>query len=224
MAAKRARRAASAAASAPRDNQRLRTRQELLRAAARLIKAGKQPLTLDDVAAEALISRATIYRYFTNIEALLVEAPLDEEVPQPAALFADDESGDAAERVDRAEAALHAMVYANQAQLRTLLANSLRADRDAAGPLRQNRRLPLIETALAPHRARLDDATYERLCASLALVFGVESMVVLTDVLPKSEKDARAIKSWVVRTLVDAALAESTAKKPVHRARGKSAR
>src|SRR5690606_29203736 len=59
-----------------RANQRLRTRKDLLRAAARLLAAGRTP-TLEEVAAEALVSRATAYRYFPGIEALLLEAALD---------------------------------------------------------------------------------------------------------------------------------------------------
>lgn len=212
MARATSRRKGAGARDRTRANQRLRTRQDLLRAAARLSKRGGPPPTLEAVAEEALVSRATAYRYFPSIEALLVEAPLDEEVPRPEELFAGVESTDAAERADLAEAALHRMVYANRARLKVLLADSLRpGDRASRGPVRQNRRLPLIEAALAPERDRLDDAAYARLCAALALVFGVESMVVLTDVLPTSPREARAVKSWMVRALVRVAREESAA-------------
>jgi hypothetical protein len=76
-------------------------------------------------------------------------------------------------------------------------------------PVRQNRRTSLIEAALAPARARFDDDTYRKLRAALALIFGSESMVVFRDVLGLDEKSARKVKSWAVRTLVHAALAES---------------
>lgn len=184
-----------------------------MQAAARLMKDGAGAPSLEDVAEEALVSRATAYRYFPNVEALLVEAPLDAEVPRPDELFAEGATEDVVERVDLAEAALHEMVYANQAQLRILLANSLRPEsREGDGqpsPLRQNRRLALIEAALEPARSRLDETTYSRLCAALALVFGLESMIVLTDVHPTSPEEARRIKSWAARTLVQAALAQS---------------
>ncbi|MCB9898141.1 MAG: TetR/AcrR family transcriptional regulator [Planctomycetes bacterium] len=196
-----------------RANQRLRTRKELLAAAARLMREGEHAPTLEDVAKEALVSRATAYRYFPSIEALLVEAPLDAEVPAADALFADVTTLDPAERVDLAEAALHAMCYANQAQLRALLAESLKAEpgtRDDDRPLRQNRRLALIEAALAPTRGRFDDETYERLCAALSLVFGLESMIVFSDVHPLEPDAARAVKSWTARALVRAALDDAS--------------
>lgn len=198
-----------------RNNQRLRTRKDLLLAAARLLKQGLKP-TMDEVAAEAMVSRATAYRHFPNLESLLVEAPLDGMIPDPDQLFADDSSLDPEERADGAEAALHDMVYNNEAQLRLMLAYSLgqRAGYEEGGapPPRQNRRTPLIEAALAPARHRFDDATYERLCAALALIFGPESMVIFRDVVPLSGQRARQVKSWALRALIRAALGEAEQK------------
>ena len=51
-----------------RPNQKTRTRKDLLQAAARLMKQGGPP-TLEEVAEEALVSRATAYRYFPSVEA-----------------------------------------------------------------------------------------------------------------------------------------------------------
>ena len=202
------------ATSAGRVNQRHRTRKDLLNAAARLLKQGSTP-DMDEVAAEAMVSRATAYRYFPSIEALLVEAPLEGAVPGPEEVFAGDKSVDPVQRVDKAEAAMHDAVYRNEAQLRVMLAASL--ERKAKGrpgdgvPVRQNRRTPLIEAALAPARDRLTAASYERLRAALALVFGTESMIVFSDVLGADAKTARQVKSWAARALVRAALEESAA-------------
>lgn len=194
-------------------NQRRRTRKDLLAAAARLLKEGRTP-TMDEAAEAAMVSRATAYRYFPSIEALLLEAPLDGAVPEPEALFAGDSSTDPADRVDRAEAALHEMTCRNEPQLRLMLAASLErraADPEGGGiPIRQNRRSELIEAALAPARARFSDESYERLCAALALVFGIESLVVFRDVLGVDEAGARRTKSWAARALVEAALGESS--------------
>ncbi|HJQ61805.1 MAG TPA: helix-turn-helix domain-containing protein [Burkholderiales bacterium] len=193
-----------------RFNQRHRTRRELLSAAARLLKQGATP-SIEEVAQAAMVSRATAYRYFPTLDALLVEAPLEGDTPDPEALFARDGTKNPEERIDAAEAALHEMVYRNEAQLRRLLSNSL--TRAPGGrhaiPVRQNRRSPLIEAALAPVKRRLTKAAYQRLCAALAVYFGPEAMVVFRDVLQLDETQARKIKSWAVRTLVRAALNES---------------
>jgi AcrR family transcriptional regulator len=194
-------------------NRQLRTRKDLLLAAARLLKAGGRKPSMDEVAKEALVSRATAYRHFPTLESLLVEAPIDDAVPTPQALFDDDSSVDPLERIDKAEAALHDMTYHNEVQLRLMLASSLYRQRTGSGkdavPVRQNRRSALIQAALEPARDLFDGAVYDRLCKALALIFGTESMVVFRDVAPISREEARAVKSWAARTLVRAAIEES---------------
>lgn len=201
-------------------NRRRRTRKDLLAAAARLLKLGGTP-TMEAVAEEALVSRATAYRYFPRVEPLLVEAALDMAMPDAQAVFADDPSTDAEERIDRAEAALHAMTFDNEAQLRLMLLHALQHSlaepaeaRGKGPPIRQNRRLPLIQAALVPARPRLSKAEHERLCAALALIFGTEAMIVFRDVLGMDAARARQVKSWAARALVRAALAEAAPKAP----------
>lgn len=187
-------------------NQQLRARKDLLQAAARLSKEGRKP-TMDEVAKEALVSRATAYRYFKNIDALLLEAPLDAATGRPEDMFAGDASTDPEKRIEAAEAAMHEIAYRNEAQLRLFLANSLSRDPDDPSlPKRQNRRTPLIEAALATSRKRFTTANYHKLCSALAILFGTESMIVCQDVLGIDEKTARKVKSWAVKALVRAAL------------------
>ena len=196
-----------------RSNQRRRTRKELLAASARLLKQGITP-DMEQVAKEAMISRATAYRYFPSIEALLVEAPLDRAMPEPDDLFAAETSKDPLARIDMAEGVLHELTYRNEAQLRVMLAASLERRVDGSTnnrvPVRQNRRTALIEAALAPARDRFTPTVYKRLTSALALILGTESMIVFRDVLPLDEKTARRVKSWAVRALVTAALQESS--------------
>jgi AcrR family transcriptional regulator len=187
-------------------NQELRTRKDLLLAASRLMKQGRIP-SMDDVAKEALVSRATAYRYFKSIEALLAEAPVDAAVPGPEEVFATVTSDDPETRIDQAEASMHKVTFENEAHLRVMLASSLtRASDDESVPKRQNRRTPLIEAALATARHRFRDEDYQRLCAALAMIFGTESMIVCRDVIRVDEPTARRVKSWAVRALVRAAL------------------
>jgi AcrR family transcriptional regulator len=190
-----------------RANQRHRTRKDLLAAAGRLLKSGLTP-DMDDVAREAMVSRATAYRYFPTVESLLIEAPLDGAVPTAEQVFAGDASTDAVARVEKAEAALHDAVWRNERQLRLMLAASLPRKADGV-PIRQNRRSPLIAAALAPAKGKLSRASYEKLTAALAMIFGTESMIVFRDVLGVDEKIARKVKSWAAQALVQAALNES---------------
>ena len=114
-----------------RPNQKSRTRKDLLRAAALLMKEGRSP-TLEEIAAEALVSRATAYRYFPGVEALLVEAALDVAMPDED-LFAGDAGTDPVERVLRADQAVAAVVHDNAPALRAMLMHSLQRGLDGRG-------------------------------------------------------------------------------------------
>ena len=188
---------------AGRANQRSRTRKDLLAAANRLLQAGRSP-TLDEVAAEAMVSRATAYRYFAGIEALLVEAALDLAMPD-ATMFWDDD-GDATARLLRADQAVAQMVRANETALRAMLIHSLQQSLDGTAefPLRQNRRTPLIEAALAPLGNSLDPAAYRRLVHALALVIGTESRLAFKDVLQLDDSEADSVRAWMIEALVAA--------------------
>lgn len=189
-----------------RSNQELRTRKDLLAAASRLMKQGRMP-NMDEVAQEALVSRPTAYRYFRSIDALLNEAAVDDAVMESTQILGQSKSADPEERLLEAEAAMHRSCYDNEAQLRVVLANAVsRGPADNDVPARQNRRLPLIEAALAPARDRFTPGNYRKLCAALALIFGTESMIVFRDVLRVDEATAREVKTWAIRTLVRGAL------------------
>lgn len=200
---------------ATRPNQRRRTRKDLLEAATRLMKQGHQP-TLEDVAAEALVSRATAYRYFPSIEALLLEASIDIAIPGAEELFGNEPSTDPAARVELVDRVLHDMMLANEAPLRVMLAQSLdrrvQAVDDGGLPARQNRRTPLIEAALEPARSAFDPEALDKLTKALALIMGPEAMVVCKDVLQLDDAEARDVKRWAIATMVAGAKKESTSK------------
>jgi AcrR family transcriptional regulator len=191
--------------TAGRPNQRRRTRKDLLQAASRLMKQGRKP-TLEEVAAEAMVSRATAYRYFTSVEALILEASLDQATPSPETLFTDG-LADPVARVQRAETALHEMQMANEVALRMMLANALQRSVSGASeePIRQNRRTALIEAALAPSAGEFAPTDLDRLTKALAVVFGTEAMIVFKDVLQIDDSEARAVKAWMIDALVAAA-------------------
>lgn len=191
-----------------RPNQKMRTRKDLLQAAARLMKEGRKP-SLEEVAESAMVSRATAYRYFASVDALLVEAAVDVEVPGADALFRDVDCVDAVHRLERVDTLLHDIVLDNEVPIRMILANSMeraiRGEPDGTLPARQNRRTPLIEAALEPQRKQFTPAMRKTLTQALALIIGTEGMVVIKDVLRLEDAEARKLKRWTIRALVDAA-------------------
>lgn len=192
-----------------RDRQRQRTRKDLLEAAARLMAEGRQP-TLEEVAETALVSRATAYRYFPGLDALLVEAALDVAAPEPELLAAPE--GALAERLEIVDAAFDTMMRGNEAPLRMMLIHALqrRLKREETLPVRQNRRLPVIEAAIRGAAGKLDPAVADRLAKAMALVVGTESMIVFKDVLRLDDAEARDVRRFAIRALAEAAERESS--------------
>ena len=203
-----------AAAGAGRQNQKLRTRKALLDAAARLMRGGVAP-TLEEVAEEALVSRATAYRYFPNTEALILEAAVHVGVPEPQALFDGVASRDPVARLMKVEGALHETMAGNERAFRLMLASMLHQSATAdppAGPGRQNRRADLIAAALRPCADELGPEMLEKLSHAVSLMVGTESFIVTRDVLGLDDLAARRMKQWAIEALVEAARRNSRAK------------
>jgi AcrR family transcriptional regulator len=186
--------------------QRQRTRRDLLEAAARLAREGRRP-SLEEVAAEAMVSRATAYRYFPNVESLWTEAGVHIAFPDAEALLAPYAGAPPAERLAVIDDAMAAMIEANEPALRAMLAQSLERSLTADAPLnRQNRRSPMIEAALKPAEDDFDPQALKTLKRALAILMGTESAIAARDVLQLTPEEARETRQWAMRALVEAAM------------------
>jgi AcrR family transcriptional regulator len=188
-------------AAAGRERQKSRTRRLLLEAAAELVRNGQEP-SIAELAEAAEVSRATAYRYFPTKELLLAEVTL----------FAAGGPLEIAERdgnlpVPDAVAAFVRQVadwaYANEQPLRTLLRLSLDP---ATGVRRPGHRREWIPQLLEPIRDRMSEETYRRLSTALALLMGIDPIVLLKDIAGASKEEALDTLEWTARSLVEAAL------------------
>lgn len=189
--------------SGARANQRLRTRKDLLDAAVRLSRESASP-SFEAIAEAAMVSRATAYRYFPGLDALMSEAAVHMDTPTPETLFGDEPSTDALARLEKLDAALSALVLANEAPLRALLARTVQQPPGEA-PVRQNRRSPLVAAALAGAHPPLVPDRLDLLAKALPLLLGIETRVVFKDVLQLDDAEAARVRRWMIRALVEAA-------------------
>ena len=193
-----------------RANQKARTRQAIVRAAGALLARGERP-SLDEIAEEAQVSRATAYRYFPGLDALLSEAAVDLMVPAPDDLF-ENAPADAFERLALVDETFDRACHEREVALRLMLARTLERSikrKPGEPPLRQNRRVPLIERALAPLAPRLGRARMTRLAQALAMIVGTEGLIALEDVVGLDPGQARDVRRWAMDALVAAALNEA---------------
>ena len=194
-----------------RSNQKARTRQAIVRAAGALLARGGKP-TLEEIAAEAQVSRATAYRYFPGLDGLLSEAAVDLLVPEAGELFGPRAPTDPFERIALVDETIDAACREREVPLRLMLAKMLErsiASRSDEPPLRQNRRGPMIEEALAPLAPRLGHERMKRLVRALTMIVGTEGFLALTDVARLDADEARDVRRWTIDALVAAALSEA---------------
>lgn len=193
-----------------RANQKARTRQAILRATGVLLARGEKP-NLDEIAIEAGVGRATAYRYFPGLDALLNEAMIDLMVPDADQVFDGLASTDPVKRLTLVDDVFDTACREQEAALRLMLARALERSLTRTSddpPLRQNRRQPMIEAALASLKDRLSHAAFRRLVHALSMIVGAEGFIALSDVVGLDEKEARRVRRWAIEALLAAAQAK----------------
>jgi AcrR family transcriptional regulator len=193
-----------------RSNQKRRTRRALLDAAALLVRAGQTP-TIADVAEAALVSPATVYRYFPSMRALVLEVAGREAAQRidhvVASLPADPE-----QRIDALVGAIAELHLDNEVLWRGVLSASLERPGQAEAleqehdPLEGNRQLHAVQSALAPLAESLGSRRYRQLVMATVVVSGVEAMVAARDACALERGEAREVIRWAAGALLRTAI------------------
>jgi AcrR family transcriptional regulator len=180
----------------------------LLDEAVRLLRRGRIP-SVAEVAQSAGVSRATAYRYFPSrsklVSAVIAEAlaPVRRAVPQ---------EGDAKQRlhelVDRTYSRFHEYEPHMRAALQLALEHK---SLEAAGlleeePFRRGQREQILDVTLSPLKRKLTKRNYRMLLRALAVVYGIEPMIILKDICGASDRETEAVVRWMMDALVDAAM------------------
>ncbi|MFN2452158.1 MAG: TetR/AcrR family transcriptional regulator [Candidatus Dormibacteria bacterium] len=202
------------AGSPGRPNQRERTRRAIVGAAVALVQAGRLP-SMPEVAAEALVSTATAYRYFPD-QLSLLSAALQDGLWSMREDFVPSipEGGSAADRVATAADRMYRLLLDREPLIRAVMALSLLRTVDGTTPradavrVRPGFRREWIDAALRPAEERADPVALRRLKLALGVVIGPEALVALEDTMGVSQAEALAVCEWMARTLTTVALTE----------------
>jgi AcrR family transcriptional regulator len=194
-----------------RTAQKRRTRREIVAAAGRLLARGATP-SVAEVAAEADVSRRTVYMYFPTLDQLLVDAALGS-ITEDTIGAALEQAGhaDAEQRLDALTRNMQSLFASTEKHGRTLLRLTVDADRSKVPPgepTRGYRRVEWIEQALAPMRDRVTPKAFERLVSALAMVMGWESLIVAQDIRGLGLDEAADVSAWAATALLRATLAD----------------
>ena len=195
----------AAVSMAGRANQKLRTRNAIVQAAAELSRTGRE-VTMPEVARAALVSEATAYRYFPDLASLLQEAIVGQLPGPDEALAPVADSGDPVARIAAATEFLLRHVLSRQGVVRALIAATI--TRPGEPQARPGLRFALIDGALAPLDGTLDPAGLAQLRRDLAVVVSAEALFSLTDLYGLDPEEAITSIVHTATTLTRAALHE----------------
>lgn len=213
-----------------RANQKARTRQALLRAAAELLDEGHPP-SMPEAAERALVSVATAYRYYRTADELWDDAasynvaPLVDEAELEQRIEA---AGDDVEA--RLEILVRAIGWAfldkpvlarraAKASLDGWFAQQARGEEPRSNRPRNRNRWNAL--ALRPLRDQLEDHQVDAIVEALGLAWGSEPTITLLDVLDLSPEAAKermlTAALWILRSGLAAANADRPPPRPRRR-------
>lgn len=191
-----------------RVNQRLRTRKALIEAAIALRDEGQNP-TVAQAAERARVSRATAYRYFPSIEALISETAADRDM-QPLERFWRP-GDDPVKGIGLAAKALNKLLIDDEIGLHVMERSFMTVwleNESHEMPLRPGRRMSYIEPIVDSLKDVLSPRARKRLKQALSIVMGTEALIAVRDVGGASIEESIGAATWAARALVSQALAE----------------
>ena len=145
-----------------RVNQKLQTRSQILKSARDILNQ-ESKITLEMVAEHAGISRATIYRYFSNIELLTTEALLHARFLRPEELLERVEGQSLEQTIHTLQGHYNKMSHENELVFRRYLSAALIESINSSKKTRGARRVEALKLALEPFENLMSKSDLDRL-------------------------------------------------------------
>lgn len=157
-----------------------------------------------EAAKRAGVSRATAYRHFPTRDFLVVEMAL----PIPELREALGQAGrmDPVRRIPAMVRTIGNWCFDHELVLREMLRASLMSEADGQGYQRPTTRLGLIAHELEPLRSLLSASDYRRLSMALALLIGIEPLIVLKDLGHMNREEAIDTLVWTATQVTRSAI------------------
>ena len=186
--------------------QKLNTRGKILEAAHRLLQQNTS-LSLETVAKEAGVSRATIYRYYSSTESLATELVLHLNVPDAQMLVDQQKSKPISNALLGIQDTYLDFILENESASRAFLGAILSAT-DTKLERGQNR-LQTLRTYFEVAGKDLNPKLREKLTQVSVLLMGIESIIVSKDVCGLNDEQSKEMLQWVLKMVLKGCLNES---------------
>ena len=186
-----------------RKTQKLKTRDKILRSTQKLLEKNKG-ISLEDVAKEADISRATIYRYYSSIDVLAAEAVLDLNTKSSEDLYDEVAGKDLEEAILSMQDYYNQLTIDNESGFRKYM--SVVLNNDQSDKMRGARRKKSLMMLLENKAQQLSAEDKENLANIATVLMGVEAFVVTKDVCGLNNVESKKLLNWGMEKLLESIL------------------
>ncbi len=174
-----------------RTNQKQETRDKLLKGAQHFLKKG-ETFNLEDVAKRSGVSRATVYRYYSNVEVLTTEASLDITTLSSEDILQGLQDKNLEEKVMGIQDYFNSLALDNEHAFRKYLSAVLAPS--SIETKRGARRIKAL--ALALENENIPAKQKSDLTILLALLMGIEPLIVTKDVANLNNRESVRLLKW----------------------------
>lgn len=178
-----------------RVRQKQKTRNHILDSAKILMKK-RSKLSLEDIAEKAKVSRATIYRYFPNVELLFAEASLDINYKSPEEISDTIKGKTLNEKIKYIQNYYNGHAQKHELEFRRYLIAALTASVQSNMKIRGARRVQALRKSLNTTQNKLDKDLMNDLVNISAILMGIDAYVTAKDVCGLSSKEALNTLEW----------------------------
>lgn len=186
-----------------RKTQKLKTRDKILRSTQKLLEKNKD-ISLEDVAKEADISRATIYRYYSSIDVLAAEAVLDLNTKSSEDLYDEVAGKNLEEAILSMQDYYNQLTIDNESGFRKYM--SVVLNNDHSDKMRGARRKKSLMMLLDNKAQHMSAQEKENLANIATVLMGVEAFVVTKDVCGLNNEKSKKLLNWGMERLLKSIL------------------
>ena len=177
--------------SSGRTNQKLETRNKILASAQHYLNKGLE-FNLEDIAQKTGISRATVYRYFSNIDILAAEAGLDFSAESPEDLFNNLKGNEIHDKILEIQDYYNKLALDHENLFRKYI--SVVLDSNTSTIKRGARRTMTLKMAL--EETNFTQKEKENLSNLFTILMGIEPLIVTKDVCNLNNKESIELMKW----------------------------
>ena len=182
-----------------RKKQKQNTRDKILEALRELLEK-KETLTMENVAEKAGISRATIYRYYTNIDSISMDLILQLDVPKPDSFFGNDKETSENDTLLNIQKAYLDFSLRNEQTSRKFLAAVLASSNPQMR--RGKNRINTLREYFKSTKTDLSEEEKEKLIHLSVLLMGIESIITAKDVCELDNETTFETLSWGLQMIL----------------------